>query len=242
MYSGLTLSKPEVEAILPGALVRPPVKQFDLLADIREGYHVVVIVDGVFHQTPAVSPSEIMDALRRGLLVYGCSSMGALRAAELHSYGMRGVGEIFEWVKSSPGFRDDFPAQTFTVEGDRVVALSVPYVDFFFNLRRLRAAKQLSQRDYRLLERTFRDLYYPDRTLAALVAALRPRRPDLIPVATRALRQMPSQKRIDAIAALKRVRADLADVSKVNAALQRGSETTRRRSSSSPRELRGRQP
>src|SRR5687768_15165582 len=103
VYSGLTLSKDEITAILPAAVARLPVKQFDLLADIREGFHVVVIVDGVFHQTPAVSPSEIMDALRRGILVYGCSSMGALRAAELYPYGMRGSGEIFEWVKNTPG-------------------------------------------------------------------------------------------------------------------------------------------
>src|SRR4051812_3590427 len=81
VYTGLTLKAADVHRVLPRASVRAPVRQFDVLRDVRDGYHVVVIIDGVFHQTPAVSPTEIMDALRRGMLVYGCSSMGALRAA-----------------------------------------------------------------------------------------------------------------------------------------------------------------
>ncbi|UUZ56476.1 TfuA domain-containing protein [Massilia sp. H-1] len=38
---------------------------------------------------------EILHALALGIRVYGGSSMGALRAAELHPFGMRGVGRIF---------------------------------------------------------------------------------------------------------------------------------------------------
>ena len=215
VYSGLTLTSQEVTAILPEAIARPPVKQFDLLADIREGFHVVVIVDGVFHHSPAVSPSEIMDALRRGMLVYGCSSMGALRAAELYPYGMRGVGEIFEWSRQDPGFRDDFPAQTFSSEDGIIVPRSVPYVDFVFGVRRLLEQRRLSSAEARFLERTFREMYYPDRSLPALVAALSKTRPKLIPAARLAL-SMPSQKRADAIATLKRVKEDLKKLARLN--------------------------
>ena len=224
VYSGLTLGAADVQRWLPHALMRPPVKQFDLLADIREGYHVIVIVDGVFHQTPAVSPSEIMDALRRGILVYGCSSMGALRAAELYPYGMRGHGAIYEWIRSEPTFRDDFPGQVFSCEGGVIRPLSATHVDFVFNLKRLLARGTIDARGYRHLERTFRDLYYPDRTLPALRAALSKRHPHLIPAATRALTRMPSQKRIDALATLRRVARDLRAIQRDNDRLARGAE------------------
>ncbi|NJS14751.1 MAG: hypothetical protein HC788_09295 [Sphingopyxis sp.] len=39
--------------------------------------HMVGIIDGVFQQARAVSPSELMDALRSGMRVYGSSSVGA---------------------------------------------------------------------------------------------------------------------------------------------------------------------
>lgn len=224
VYSGLTLSAEEVATSLPSAVLRPPAKQFDLLADIRDGTHVVLIVDGVFHQSPAVSPAEIMDALRRGILVYGCSSMGAMRAAELMPYGMRGIGKIFDWVCRDPTFRDDFLAQTFSSEAERIHPLSVPFVDFAFNVRQLARRKVIRPRDAQFLERTFRDLYYPDRTLAALLALLTRQRPDLGGVARRALLSMPSQKKRDALLALRRIRSDLSAVQANNHALGAGPE------------------
>lgn len=39
---------------------------------------------------------EILDLLHRGVHVWGASSMGALRAAELAPFGMRGFGRVFE--------------------------------------------------------------------------------------------------------------------------------------------------
>ena len=39
---------------------------------------------------------EILYAMSEGIHVFGASSMGALRAAELHGLGMRGIGTVFE--------------------------------------------------------------------------------------------------------------------------------------------------
>lgn len=216
VYTGLTLKAAEVLELLPTASVRPPVKQFDVLHDIRERYHVVVIIDGVFHQTPAVSPSEIMDALRRGMLVYGCSSMGALRAAELWPHGMHGHGKIFEWAKSDRNFRDDFPGQAFSNEGGEMRALSITYVDFVFNLIRLHEEGHVSTTDRRYLEMTFRNIFYPERTVGAMMARLKKTRPDLASVARTALTELGSQKRRDALATLERVRNDLSAVEALN--------------------------
>jgi len=67
VYSILTLGPEEVRRVLPDAVVAAPIQQGDLLKDIQGGFNVVVIIDGRFYQSVAVSPTEIMDALRRGL-------------------------------------------------------------------------------------------------------------------------------------------------------------------------------
>jgi len=45
--------------------------------------------------TPTVWHKEILWAMARGIHVYGSASIGALRAAELYPFGMKGVGGIF---------------------------------------------------------------------------------------------------------------------------------------------------
>ncbi len=56
---------------------------------------VIALVDGVFERVPAVWHKEILFALSEGIHVYGAASMGALRAAELDRFGMRGVGDVY---------------------------------------------------------------------------------------------------------------------------------------------------
>jgi hypothetical protein len=95
VYRGPTITAAEVLKIVPGADIHPPVRHGDLLRlDVGPG-DTVVIIDGVFHSVPAVRHKEILELLARGVRVIGASSMGALRAAELHRYGMTGVGTIF---------------------------------------------------------------------------------------------------------------------------------------------------
>lgn len=75
---------------------RPPVAQGDIYLAAAENPRAIGIVDGYFHGAPAVWHKEILWALSCGIHVFGASSMGALRAAELHQFGMCGVGRIFE--------------------------------------------------------------------------------------------------------------------------------------------------
>jgi hypothetical protein len=53
---------------------------------------VVAIVDGEFGQNLSVACRKIIDAIGRGVRLYGAANMGALRAAELRHLGMRGFG------------------------------------------------------------------------------------------------------------------------------------------------------
>lgn len=90
-------SVPDAAAIASGTGLRlhPPVAAGDLLRlPLAEG-DIVGIVDGYFHQVRSVRHKEILSLLARGIVVLGAASIGALRAAELERFGMRGVGEIF---------------------------------------------------------------------------------------------------------------------------------------------------
>jgi len=56
---------------------------------------------------PAVWHKEILLAMAEGVHVFGAASMGALRAAELHPFGMVGVGRVFEWYRDGVLTADD---------------------------------------------------------------------------------------------------------------------------------------
>jgi hypothetical protein len=55
-----------------------------------------LIIDGLFFQQASVRHKELLTLLADGVRVVGCSSMGALRAAELYPFGMEGYGWVFE--------------------------------------------------------------------------------------------------------------------------------------------------
>src|SRR3546814_18975365 len=83
------------EALPPGFKLLPPAKQGDVFGVARSRPLAIGLIDGYFEQAPAVWHKEILWALSQGIHVFGAASMGALRAAELQAYGMRGVGKIF---------------------------------------------------------------------------------------------------------------------------------------------------
>ncbi|MBB3319697.1 MULTISPECIES: TfuA-like protein [unclassified Rhizobium] len=77
-------------------LFRPPAVQGDVLAAVRSGAQVIGIVDGGFEYTAPVLHKEILYALSHRVHVFGAASMGALRAAECRTFGMVGIGRIYE--------------------------------------------------------------------------------------------------------------------------------------------------
>lgn len=93
----------------------PPAAQGDVWRAVTTLRPAVIgIVDGLFRHAPAVWHKEILYALSEGIHVFGAASMGALRAAELAAFGMRGVGLVFEAYRDgrlAPGgdapFEDD---------------------------------------------------------------------------------------------------------------------------------------
>lgn len=168
VFVGPSLPSDEVGRLLPDAVVLPPVAHGDLLRlDVAPGDRVLVI-DGFFLQHPPVRHREILDLLDRGVTVAGAASMGALRAAELWPFGMRGVGEVFQLYRDGVVTGDDEVAVVHgpTEEGHR--ALSVPLVNIRVALRRAVAADVLSDAEAALLLDIGRDLPFRRRSYQAL--------------------------------------------------------------------------
>jgi hypothetical protein len=106
VFLGPTLDRRTAESILPATYL-PPVSLGDVYAVARERPWGIGIIDGAFDRVPAVWHKEILWAMSRGIHVFGSSSMGALRAAELHRFGMVGIGTVFEAFRDGALTDDD---------------------------------------------------------------------------------------------------------------------------------------
>jgi len=223
IYAGLSLDAAVARTVLPRASFSLPIARGELVRDIDEGVQVVVLIDGKFHQNLAVAPDEIRDALSCGLRIYGASSMGALRAAELQSFGMIGHGLIFEHIAAAKIFRDDFLGQVFSEEGDIIRSGSFAYIDLLMNLLELERGQHITHEKVRRLLRIYGDLFYEGRSWPALRRALSGGArsdQDLLPMAEAACRRMGSQKRRDALGVLQLVRTDLLQIADLNGRFQ----------------------
>lgn len=86
--------RPDSDAVL----WRPPASRGDLDQLNLAPAVAVVLVDGYLVRQHPPSPTEVSALISRGHEVWGCSSLGALRAAELRHHGMHGYGWVFERV------------------------------------------------------------------------------------------------------------------------------------------------
>ena len=107
VFLGPSLSVDEARCALPARYLGPA-RCGDVLRARRLHPRAIAIVDGLFARTAAIWHKEILLALDDGISVFGASSMGALRAAELLPFGMVGVGRIFEAYRD--GRTDDSAA------------------------------------------------------------------------------------------------------------------------------------
>ncbi|HEY4238287.1 MAG TPA: TfuA-like protein [Kofleriaceae bacterium] len=172
VFVGPTLPAAEVRAILPSAQVRGPVAVGDMakLACARKPPARVVLIDGYFERMAAVWHKEILFALERGIQVWGCASMGAIRAAELGAFGMIGQGSVYADFATGKLEADDEVAVAHlpAAQGYRAVS------DALVNLRYgIALATGLSQPTRRKLVALAQARFYRERTWAQLAADAR---------------------------------------------------------------------
>lgn len=151
VFVGPSLPRAEVAALLPDARILPPVRHGDLLRLDVDAGDTVLIIDGLFLQTASVRHREIMYLLQRGVTVAGSSSMGALRAAELWRFGMRGFGEVFRLYRDGEIDGDDEVAIVHGTAEDDHRGYSDPLVSIRIALRDAAAAGVVSDGEARLM-------------------------------------------------------------------------------------------
>ncbi|HTW26295.1 MAG TPA: TfuA-like protein [Acetobacteraceae bacterium] len=220
VFAGPTLTAAEVQAVLP-ALCLPPARQGDLWRAVQaHAPRAIGLIDGVFLHVPAVWHREILWALSRGVHVFGAASMGALRAAELDAFGMRGVGRIYEAYRDGrwPGFEEPF------LDDDEVAVIHAPaeaggaalsdaMVDLRDTLLAAETAGMIDRAARDRLAAAMKALPFADRSLARLQATARAILPP--EAAARLEAWLPAgrvqRKRLDALAMLEAMAAFLRD-------------------------------
>jgi len=173
VFLGPSLSLAEARRICD-AEYHPPVARGDLarLLPPDSAPRVVGIVDGVFLHAVAVSPNEILTALRCGHDVYGAASMGALRAVELAPFGMVGVGHVHERFATGIADRDDEVAVAYDAESGR--ALSDALVSMRVGFVEAVSAGLLDPATAERAVAIASDLHFADRTYRRVTAVLDP--------------------------------------------------------------------
>ncbi|GAA0907747.1 TfuA-like protein [Streptomyces thermoalcalitolerans] len=174
VFVGPTLPRSEPLLAAPDVRAWPPVQHGDLFdSSIRAG-DTVVILDGVYHQAPALRHKEILAAMGRGVAVIGAASIGALRAAELAPFGMLGVGGIFAAYMRGEIDGDDEVAVGQSPDGEWD-ALSWPLVTLRHVLGLAQTAGLLDGERAAGLLADLQAVYYPQRTTSAVRAVCRRR-------------------------------------------------------------------
>lgn len=211
VFVGPSLDQANVAAFVD-ADVQGPAAKGDLARAVAQGSPAILLIDGVYERTPAVGHKEILWALEQGVAVYGASSMGALRAAELDTFGMIGVGSVYEQLRDASIVGDDEVAVAHLSAEYGYRAVSVALVDVTATLAAARRAGVIDAVGDDALLRASKVLFYAQRSWPTILDAARAsglggdrveRFRAWLPSGQR------SQKADDARAALSRLAADL---------------------------------
>jgi hypothetical protein len=166
VFVGAGLTNEDYGAVDTGLIeLFPPIRRGGVAKAMDAGYRVISIIDGEFYQSLAVSPKEILIALRAGCHVLGGSSMGALRAAEMDVYGMEGVGLIYQWYRDGVLTRDDDVALMFaSLDEHSYHAVTVPMVNVVWLMREYKRLNLMSAATRRKLTAAARRIHWAERT------------------------------------------------------------------------------
>ncbi|WP_316557827.1 TfuA-related McrA-glycine thioamidation protein [Methanimicrococcus hongohii] len=171
VFLGPSLDLETARRILPSADFRPPASRGDLEKAVAENPDIICLIDGVFFEQCSVGHREILSALNKGIFVVGASSMGALRASETESFGMVGIGKVFELYKNKIVESDDEVAVTcdpFTNE-----AITEALVNIRATLEKAVSASILTVDESANLFQIAAEMYYPDRIYDFLIEKAR---------------------------------------------------------------------
>jgi len=162
VFLGPSLTVERAKTILD-ADYRRPAKKGDLLQLVlRETEVVAGLVDGFFLQDYPPTPIEVYNLVKKkGTVLYGSSSLGALRALELSKYGMIGVGKIYNLFRRGILDSDDEVAVSFT---DYSNYKSEALIDIRYNLFLAEKKSVINNDTKKRILKVSRNIYFPYRT------------------------------------------------------------------------------
>ncbi len=175
LFIGPTLSgfENKMPGLLDQARWHPPVKRNDIRNLLRtHPPSVIVLVDGYFHNCLAVGHKEIREAIRGGWVIWGISSMGAIRASEMIRLGMKGYGLVYNHFLEDPDFRDDEVSMLHGKEKPYTL-ISEPLIHIRYSLDHLLKTKQVTLQEKNKIVGILASNWYGDRTLFFLKELLK---------------------------------------------------------------------
>ncbi len=150
-------------------IFKGPARQGDVYLALRHAPKVIAIIDGYFDTVPSVWHKEILWAMAQGVHVLGASSIGALRAAELDSFGMEGIGTVYDAYRTGRIEDDDEVAVIHGPADLGYRPLSLAMVSIRATLETVCVDRLASLESMRLFRNAAKSLGYRDRTVANIV-------------------------------------------------------------------------
>jgi hypothetical protein len=162
----------------PGIDFFPPAALGSVFRAMERGYRRIGIIDGFFGNTPSVWHKEILFAISKGFEVSGAASTGALRAAELAPYGMRGIGNIYRLYRRASIADDDEVCVTHAIAEMDFMPLSEPMISIRYTLRDLRRRGVVSRDEETKIAAELKAAHFSERTLERIGGAIERYVPD----------------------------------------------------------------
>jgi hypothetical protein len=148
----------------------PPAEAGDLLRLQTDEVSTVCLIDGYFDHRPAVRHKEILLLLSQGVRIFGASSIGALRAAEMQAMSMIGIGAIFQAFARGTIWGDDEVALIHAGADRDWNPLSIPLADVRATLCAARRKQVIDRESARALLIAARSIHYTDRDWKSVCA------------------------------------------------------------------------
>lgn len=169
IYAGLSIPFDEAREILDSkedieVIYKRPIQRGDLSLAVKEHPDIIGIIDGVFHQNSAVGHKEILNAINSDIKVFGASSMGALRASELDTLGMTGIGYVYNQYASGEVESDDDVAVM--LDSETLEALSEPLINMKYVFENAVSQNIITEKEKDDLLSVAKKIYYPKRNYA----------------------------------------------------------------------------
>ena len=176
IFLGPSLSIQKAKKIIDAEYKTPARKGDFLELSMLNENKIIILIDGVFLQDYPPTPIEVYQVVNKeNFIVFGASSIGALRAVELEKFGMKGYGKVFELYKKNIINSDDEVAVTFDNEYNLV---SEAMIDIRYNLFLSYKADIITKETKKIITKIAKEIYFPDRSYENIINETMEKFPD----------------------------------------------------------------